>query len=170
MLAIKNVLVATDFSECSDTALVYARALAGKFGGQLHIFHDVQFVSGADVSGIGGYGAALPTLYAELEADARQRLDELVSDADRELLHVKTTISSGDVPAQAIVEYAKTEAIDLIVVGTHGRRGLSHVLLGSVAESVVRTAPCPVLTVRHPQHEFVVANAGAIGASAQTPP
>jgi nucleotide-binding universal stress UspA family protein len=169
MLAIKNVLVATDFSECSDTAVTYARALAGKFGAQLHIFHVVQFVSGADVSGIGGYAAAVPTLYAELEADARERLGELVSDADRELLHVKTAISVGDVPASAIVAYAKTEAIDLIVIGTHGRRGLSHVLLGSVAESVVRMAPCPVLTVRHPQHEFVVPNTGAIGTSAQPP-
>lgn len=169
MLAIKNILVATDFSECSDTAVTYARALAGSFGARLHIFHVVQFVGAADVTGMGGYGAALPALYADLEASARQQLDALVSDADREVLRVKTAMSSGDLPAQAIVEYAKTEGVDLIVLGTHGRRGLSHVFLGSVAESVVRTAPCPVLTVRHPQHEFVVPNAGAFGTSAQTP-
>ncbi len=168
MLAIKNILVATDFSECSDTAVTYARALAGKFGAQLHILHVVQFAGGADVSGIGGYAAVMPTLSAELEADAQQQLDALVSDADRELLRARTVISNGDAPAQAIVKYARTEVIDLIVVGTHGRRGLSHVILGSVSESVVRTAPCPVLTVRHPQHEFVVANACAVGTAAQT--
>jgi nucleotide-binding universal stress UspA family protein len=69
-------------------------------------------------------------------------------------------------PALAIVEYASANGIDLIVVGTHGRRAVAHLLMGSVAERVVRTAPCPVLTVRHPEHEFIrpdtlVAAAGA---------
>jgi nucleotide-binding universal stress UspA family protein len=60
-----------------------------------------------------------------------------------------------DDPAEEIVNYAATNGIDLIVLGTHGRGGMAHLLLGSVAEKVVRTAPCPVLTVRHPEREFV---------------
>jgi nucleotide-binding universal stress UspA family protein len=62
-------------------------------------------------------------------------------------------------PALAIVTYAKDANLDLIVMGTHGRGGMAHVLMGSVAEKVVRTAPCPVLTVRHPEHEFVLPDA-----------
>ena len=62
-------------------------------------------------------------------------------------------------PAAAIVDYARREQIDLIVMGTHGRGGVAHLLMGSVAERVVRTAPCPVLTVRHPEHEFVLPDA-----------
>jgi nucleotide-binding universal stress UspA family protein len=66
---------------------------------------------------------------------------------------------TGGTPAQAITDYAKKAEIDLIVVGTHGRRGLSHMVTGSVAERVVRTAPCPVLSVRHPEREFIAARA-----------
>src|SRR6185436_8180065 len=64
-----------------------------------------------------------------------------------------------DRPADAITGYAKREHIDLIVMGTHGRTGVTHMLMGSVAEHVVRTAPCPVLTIRHPEREFVLADA-----------
>ena len=60
------------------------------------------------------------------------------------------------VPAPAITQYATDERIDLIVMGTHGRRGMAHLLMGSVAERVVRTASCPVLTVHHPEHEFII--------------
>jgi nucleotide-binding universal stress UspA family protein len=154
MLDIKNVLVATDFSEWSDAALVYARALAGTFGARLHILHAVEFVATADVMGI-----AVPDLYKGVESSARQQLGGLISDTDREIFGATPVLVSGGTPAQAIVEYATKANIDLIVVGTHGRRGLSHMVLGSVAERVVRLAPCPVLTVRHPQREFVVARA-----------
>jgi nucleotide-binding universal stress UspA family protein len=64
-------------------------------------------------------------------------------------------------PAETIVGYAKTEAIDVIVIGTHGRSGLAHLFMGSVAERVVRSAPCPVLTVHHPEHEFIAPDAMA---------
>ena len=66
---------------------------------------------------------------------------------------------TSNAPAVAIVDYARRERIDLIVTGTHGRGAVAHLLMGSVAERVVRTAPCPVLTVRHPEHEFVVPDA-----------
>ena len=65
-------------------------------------------------------------------------------------------------PAETIVAYAKTQAVDVIVIGTHGRSGLAHLFMGSVAERVVRFAPCPVLTVHHPEHEFIAPDAMAV--------
>jgi nucleotide-binding universal stress UspA family protein len=155
MLAIRNVLVATDFSECSSAALTYARALSRRFEARLHVVHVIEAVGAADVAGIGVYASTAPDLYIQMEASARDQLNRLISPADRELLHARMSTVTADTPARAIVEYARAEDIDLIVVGTHGRRGLSHLLLGSVAEKVVRAAPCPVLTVRHPEREFV---------------
>jgi nucleotide-binding universal stress UspA family protein len=74
-------------------------------------------------------------------------------------LPTRQVLLSSHAPASTIVEYARQEGIDLIVTGTHGRGGVAHLLMGSVAERVVRTAPCPVLTVRHPEHEFVIPDA-----------
>ncbi len=157
MLAIQNLMVATDFSECSEAALMYARALAGQFSARLHLLHNVEFRGAADVAGIGVYSSLPPDLLTELETDARGRMDALLSDSDRELLKAQIIVSSGESTARAIVEYAVNQNIDLLVLGTHGRHGLSHLLLGSVAERVVREAPCPVLTVRSPERDFVVA-------------
>ena len=78
---------------------------------------------------------------------------------DRVVLRGRAVIVTSNAPADAIVEYAKDSDIDLIVVGTHGRGVMGHLLLGSVAERVVRIAPCPVLTVRHPEREFVLPDA-----------
>jgi len=162
MLDIKNVLVATDFSEWSDAALVYARALAGTFGARLHVLHAVEFVATADVIGV-----AVPDLYKGVESSARQQLDELISETDREIFGATPVLVTGGTPSQAIIQYAKKANIDLIVVGTHGRRGLSHLVLGSVAERVVRMAPCPVLTVHRSEREFVVARPEAELAAAR---
>jgi nucleotide-binding universal stress UspA family protein len=159
MLAITNILVATDFSECSDAAWTYGRALAHKFGAHLHLLHVAESLIG-DGFNVTGYVASIPELQAELEDAECRRLEGLVSDQDRCTLHVTTVLRTLDAPAHAIVQYAKDERIDVIVVGTHGRRGLVHLVMGSVAETVVRTAPCPVLTVRHPEREFVVSDAG----------
>jgi nucleotide-binding universal stress UspA family protein len=94
-------------------------------------------------------------LLEELEAAGRKQLDATVSEDDRRELGAKTVLLTFSGPAHAIVAHATKANVDLIVMGTHGRGGWSHLLMGSVAEKVVRMAPCPVLTVRHPQHEFV---------------
>jgi nucleotide-binding universal stress UspA family protein len=158
MIALKNILVATDFSEPSDAALTYGRALARTFGATLHLAHVVDsvptFVYGADA-----YAVSMPELQQELEDAARRQLAELLVDNDRPPLPARLVLLTSNAPAAAIVDYAKGERIDLIVAGTHGRGGVTHLLMGSVAERVVRTAPCPVLTVRHPEHEFVVPDA-----------
>jgi nucleotide-binding universal stress UspA family protein len=82
-----------------------------------------------------------------------------VTDEDRLQLRAHTVALTAIAPSEAIVQYAMTEDIDVIVMGTHGRNGLAHLFMGSVAERVVRLSPCPVLTVRHPQHEFIAPDA-----------
>ena len=82
------------------------------------------------------------------------------------MLHAKPVVLTALGTPEAIVEYAKTHNIDIIVMGTHGRRALAHLLMGSVAERVVRTAPCPVLTVRHPEREFIAPDALVVVATA----
>jgi nucleotide-binding universal stress UspA family protein len=99
--------------------------------------------------------AADPELQRRLEADARKRLDEALIDSDgRGPRALPAVVTAGSVPS-AIIDYAKDRDIDIIVMGTHGRSGVAHMLMGSVAERVVRLARCPVLTVRHPEHDFV---------------
>ena len=151
MVAVKNILVPIDFSTASDAALMYGRALARRFGARLHVLHVVE-------------NAFLRPTVADphaVEASALQRLSEQLTDDDRDHLRVAAATVKSDAPAVEIAAYAKASGIDLIVMGTHGRSGVSHLLIGSVAERVVRTAPCPVLTVRHPEHEFVMPDAGA---------
>ena len=153
MIALKNVLVATDFGEAADAALTYGRALAGRFGATLHVLHV------ADNIYLRAYGpeppVVLPTLQTDIEEAARKRLADLLVDSDASGPPTTPTVLTSSAPAFAIVDYARDNNIDLIVMGTHGRQALAHIMMGSVAERVVRMAPCPVLTVRHPEHEFV---------------
>jgi len=158
MITLKNILVATDFSEPSDAALVYGRAFARNFNATLHVVHVVGNVSSA-AYGAEGYVAAMPDLQQEVEGAARKQLDAVLIDSDERPLPTRGVLITSNAPAHAIVEYASREHVDLIVTGTHGRGAVAHLLMGSVAERVVRTAPCPVLTVRHPEHEFVVPDA-----------
>src|SRR5580765_1368958 len=158
MIALKNILVATDFSQPSDAALLYGRALARNFNATLHVVHVVGTVSSM-VYGADAYAVSIPELQREVEDSARKQLADLLIDSDEHPLETTRALLTSNSPAVAIVEYAGRERIDLIVTGTNGRGGVAHLLMGSVAERVVRTAPCPVLTVRHPEHEFVVPDA-----------
>lgn len=158
MIVLENVLVSTDFSEPSITALEYGRTIARTFGASLHVAHVIDHVF---LQGL--VADAAPPNYAyllqELEAEGRRQLDATVREDDRRELGAKAVLLTCTTAAEGIVTYAKTANVDLIVMGTHGRGGWSHLVMGSVAEKVVRTAPCPVLTVRHPQHEFVAPDA-----------
>lgn len=155
MFSLKRLLVATDFSECSTAALTYGRALARQFNADLHVLHAVEVLT-PDPMGTAALASALPEFQAQLEQTEREELEKLLTEDDRRDLHAVPVLSTFEAPADAIVGYAREHHIDLIVIGTHGRRGVRHLMMGSVAECVVRTAPCPVLTVRHPQFEFVV--------------
>ena len=164
MINLAHVLVATDFSDASASALKYARELARTFGARLHVLHVIE--NPIVYTGVEAVGVNFQQLQADLEAGARNTLNRIVTAEDREQLKAVMPIRRGSSPAFEIADYAKTEAIDIIVMGTHGRGLMGHLLMGSVAEKVVRIAPCPVLTVRHPEHEFIEPDAlVAIGAA-----
>jgi nucleotide-binding universal stress UspA family protein len=159
MITLNQILVATDFSEPSNAALRYGRELARFLGATLQLLHVVDDL-GARIVDFPKY-PELGQLQSEAEATARIRLNGLLSEEDRQALHARAVVLTSTSPAQAIVSYARDAMprIGIIVMGTHGRGAFAHLILGSVAEHVVRTAPCPVLTVRHPQHEFVLPDA-----------
>ena len=158
MIALKKILVATDFSEPSDAALAYGRELARTFAASLTVLHIVDNIL---TRAYGAEGVVLvdQELQREIETSAQRQVDALLFDEDRQALGAVGLVITSNSPSAAIVTYARDAAIDLIVMGTHGRGAIAHLLMGSVAERVVRTAPCPVLTVRHPEHEFVLPDA-----------
>lgn len=156
MVALKNILVATDFSEPSGVALAYGRDLARSYNARLHVLHVVENIMIRYASEV---GFAVPDFQGDLEAAARRDLDALITDDDRRGLNAVTVVETGTNLADTIVDYAKANAIDLIVAGTHGRGAVQHFLMGSVAERVVRTAPCPVLTVRAHERDFIAPDA-----------
>jgi nucleotide-binding universal stress UspA family protein len=153
MIKITNVLVATDFSGTSASALDYGREFARTFGATLHVLHIVENAlmwAGPEASGVD-----FTQLQADLETESRKTLDTIVTAEDRTQLKATTAVRTGHSPAFEIAAYAKAEGIDIILVGTHGRGMIGHLLMGNVAEKLVRIAPCPVLTVHHPEHEFI---------------
>jgi nucleotide-binding universal stress UspA family protein len=158
MIALKRILVATDFGEAADAALTYGRALACSFGATVHVLHVTENVY-VSAFAAESYAASVPALQADVDNAARKRIHELLIDTDGSGPPTRLAVLTSNGPAIAIVEYARDNDIDLIVMGTHGRSGLKHLMMGSVAEHVVRLAACPVLTVRHPEHEFVYADA-----------
>jgi nucleotide-binding universal stress UspA family protein len=156
MIALNKILVATDFSEPSDAALRYGRELARNFGAALTVVHVVDNTMVHAYGIDSGVLLTDPDMQRQFEADARTHVDAAISDDDRIQLKASGVVLLSRIPAAAIVGYAHESGTDLIVMGTHGRGRVAHMLMGSVSERVVQTAPCPVLTVRHPEHEFVV--------------
>jgi nucleotide-binding universal stress UspA family protein len=154
MIAIQNVMVATDFGEAANAALRYGRALAGRFGATLHVVHIVE----PSFAGFGveTYVPLLPDVDGALEESARRRLNSLIESAGNGPRTLATALPSS-VPPVAIIDYARDHDIDLIVMGTHGRGGLAHLVMGSVAERVVREAPCPVLTMKQSERAIAMA-------------
>lgn len=145
--AINRIVVPTDFSVTSDAAIEYAKALAERFGASLHLIHVFEdpYMSVAFATDL--YVQPLTETRDALRIDAEARLRKQFHAIDGWGVDGTADVIDG-VPAQAIVDYADRLGADLIVMGTHGRSGFAHLMLGSVAERVLRTAPCPVLTVR----------------------
>jgi nucleotide-binding universal stress UspA family protein len=158
MITLNRIIVATDFGEAAEAALNYGRALARVFGASLTVLHVVEDLLTASF-GIEGYVGSYPDFQRSLEESARKQLDALLTDEDRTDLGAIAVLRTSGSPALTIVNYARDVNADLIIMGTHGRGAMAHLLMGSVAERVVRTAPCPVLTVKHPEHEFVLPDA-----------
>ena len=149
MTRISSILVPTDFSDTADAALDYAFVIAERFGAAVHLLHviDDPFMAG----GVTGeaYIAEAPGIRSAMLSTAQSRLGHRVRPPHAGVA-VDGEVLFGN-GAKTITEYAETRGVNLIVMGTHGRTGVEHLLLGSVAERLVRSAPCPVLTVRHPQ-------------------
>jgi nucleotide-binding universal stress UspA family protein len=152
MISIKNILCPIDYSVYSEKALKYAIEFAEKYNAKLYLMH---------VLDIRIYDITDPELYnvnvidKETINKLRERLHKCISEDTRKNIEVETIVIEG-VPFAEIIKKAREYKVDLIVLGTHGRTGLSHAIMGSVAEKVVRKAPCPVLTIRHPEHDFVM--------------
>ena len=146
MIEIKTILVPIDFGDCSLAAVRYAKQLAEKFDGGIHLLYVIPDSALILPDAILPSLASVPDVGA-LQGHAASGLKDLIA---REGLPEGTTHESRfGSPADEIIECAKGKRADLVVIGTHGRGALAHFLLGSVAERVVRHAPCPVLTVRH---------------------
>jgi nucleotide-binding universal stress UspA family protein len=168
MIALKHILVPTDFSDASESAVRYGVALARAFGAKLYLLHvaerqelDVsverQRVVDTFLSEMTAKGVPVG-LDESIQHAARELLGGLLSREDQEAVGAEYVLraSGRGGPYVEIVRCARDSSIDLIVMGTHGRGFVAHMLMGSVAEKVVRRAPCPVLTVRHPEHEFIM--------------
>jgi nucleotide-binding universal stress UspA family protein len=153
MLEIRSILAPTDFSEHAARALRYAAGLAERLGATLHLIHVLPDVVPMAPDLVGGAPdmviapALPPEYYRETEAESREALGRVLDPSWGAVPSVETDVRRGD-PVEEINDYAAGHGIDLIVIATHGRTGLRHVLLGSVAEHIVRHAPCPVLTIR----------------------
>ena len=147
---IHHILAPTDFSDYSKKAISDAFELARTFGATLSLLHVIEPppypIEGFAPSAVGA------DLLGDLEQQASTELAQVLPDAQEAKVEVTRAVAIGS-PSQKIVETAEAEHVDLIVMATHGRTGLSHLLIGSVAERVVRTAPCPVLTIRPPAEQ-----------------
>ncbi len=152
MITLRQILVPTDFSDHSRQAADYACELAKRFEARIHLLHVVEPLTMAMPSP----GAPLPEqLMSNAEEDANNQIEKWLSSPEEQALSVTRCVRRG-APFLEIIRYANVNNIDLIVMGTHGRSGLKHALIGSVAERVVRKASCPVLSVRPDGHQFVM--------------
>jgi nucleotide-binding universal stress UspA family protein len=143
-MTIQHILVPMDFSAYAEQALDYAIGLADKLQARLTLLHVVHIMP----LGVAGGEATLPYSYiVDLEEEVQEEMEQYRQRVQDAGLAVDLAIVHG-IPFQHIIEVAQDKDVNLIVIGTHGRTGLQHMLLGSVAEKVVRLAPCPVLVAR----------------------
>ena len=152
MAGFQRILLATDFSETAAAATDLALVIARTFHASLDVLHVLE----TDIPNMtDGVVYIPPNYYKEVEKQAAEKLEGVIPRADRDTLSVTLAMREG-APFVEIIRYAREQQMDLIVLGTHGRGAIAHVIMGSVAERVVRKATCPVLTVRHPAHQFTM--------------
>lgn len=153
-MEIKKILYPTDFSEHSQCAIPMVKKLAEQFSAELHCLH---VVDKAYQYWLGAGEASVPVVMPieDVTESAQEQLDRFTTEHLGEVSGVVKTVLTGR-PFVEIIKYARDSEIDLIVIATHGHGALASVLLGNVTEKVVRKSPCPVLTVRHPEHKFEI--------------
>lgn len=147
MREFKRILVPTDYSELSLAAMDYALSFSKMFGAQLFLLHTLDTIP---VLALHAVDLTTETVIYETEKNAKSDLHEFVLSKVGEIHNLVEVVRKG-VAEHEIVQYAKEENIDLIIMATHGRSGLAHVLMGSVAEKVIQHSPVPVLAVK-PEH------------------
>jgi nucleotide-binding universal stress UspA family protein len=146
MLNFPSILIPTDFSECAQMAEHYGLELARTFHSAVHYLYAVEPIDTfATINGV--EQSIYFDVLSDLRATAEERLAQIAATLQQEGLSVTTAVREGRA-SEAIVEYAQQNNISLICIATHGRRGFSHLILGSTTERVVRRAPCPVFVVR----------------------
>lgn len=145
MKSFSTILFATDFSEGSDNAFDYALSLARQYSARLVLIHVIN--EPVDLRGFYVPHISFENLEKEIEDGARKMMEQFCSKHLKGFENFEQSVTSG-VPAEEIVKKADACGAELIIMGTHGRKGMDHLLFGSTAERVVRTASCPVMTVR----------------------
>lgn len=162
MTKIKKVIFTTDFSEVANHALPYAIKMARIFDAELVMLHAVTLYE-HDPNDPAHRFPSLDTYCDEIRRSAEKKLELCIDRMGRAKVRARKMVVQGTTPHAGIVDFAKEQgAGTMIVMSTHGRGGISHVLLGSVTENVVRYAPCPVLVVKRPEHEFINAKSGLV--------
>lgn len=149
MHPIRKIVVPVDFSEHSRHAFEYAIDFAKQLGAEIHVIHAFSMpLTTVAAYDFAGAAVAVPAnLWNDLEAASEKNLEAFLAEIDTKGVEVKSRVVV-DVPTTAIVDFAKNVDADLIIMGTRGLTGLKHVALGSVAERTLRSAPCPVLTLK----------------------
>ena len=151
MISLKKILCPVDHSNCSKEALKYAVSFAIKDEAKLYLLHIIDIRS---------FSESLDTMAPQIPDNEtvqqlRNKLLDCIPEEMRDDMDVEAIVIQG-IPFAEIISTSREKEIDMIVMGSHGRTGISHMMLGSVSEKVVRKAPCPVMIVRQPDHEFVM--------------
>jgi len=144
MYIVKNILVTTDFSEFSAAAIEYASSFALLYGARIHLVHVIEPGS---VVGVHNVELNAISMVAELEGRAQEEMRKFVYWKLKNNTNLEQIILHGE-PHREIAQYAQEHEIDLIVIATHGRTGFAHIMMGSVAEKILRISPIPVLAVK----------------------
>ena len=150
---VKNILVPVDYSESGDAAMAYAESLAREYGAEMHLVHVYEQTFAYVDAGFAGAPVPADVQPADLKEE-EAKLEQITPAGD---IKFRRAFLVGS-PTDDLVKYAKDNKIDLVVMGTHGRTGLTRLLMGSVAEGVVRRSPCPVLTIKQPAEKLQGAN------------
>ncbi|MDI6778999.1 MAG: universal stress protein [Bacteroidota bacterium] len=152
IINLEKILVPIDFSDYSKNALKYAVPFAKQFGAEILLLYVVEPTIYPADFGFGQVG--FPSIEEEMRKKGTEELEKLAANEIQDIVKWQIIIEMGK-PFTEINRVAKEKNVDLIIIATHGHTGIEHVLFGSTAEKVVRKAPCPVLTIRTPEHGFV---------------
>jgi nucleotide-binding universal stress UspA family protein len=152
LIKLERILVPTDFSESANNALTYGASFAREYGARLVLLHVVETMAVGYASDL--FPVPMAEVFQEISTYARTELGKLAAGVREKGIDVREVVVQGK-PSAEIIRVAREESIDMIVLGTHGKGMLDKALFGSTTERVVRKAPCPVLTCRISEHEFV---------------